>query len=74
MVIFNDDPNTPLNKKIAEILKARLDADDVVITEICRQIYDIGHADGQQYVWDLRAGNFHSIDEIGGEYEKNTSN
>ena len=57
-IIFSDDPNTPLNMKIKEAIGAGYKCDEEGVTETCREIYEMGHADGQQFVWDMRSGNF----------------
>ena len=55
-IIYSNDPNNPLNKKIAQIiaLEKSEPAYKENVTELCRQICDMGFEDGQRFVWELR--------------------
>jgi len=55
---FSDDPDTPLNQKIAEAW--RVSQEDYHVNDkrkhecICQQIYEMGFNDGQAYVYRMR--------------------
>jgi hypothetical protein len=55
-IIFSDEPND-LNNKINDIwTKAqKSNSSFEVIRDLCREIYEIGHRDGQSYVWKMRS-------------------
>ena len=74
--IFSDDPETPLNIKIAEIYdkmdRAISGENDLeflkeLVKEICREIYDLGFNEGEGYVWKMRSMIFIDDPEKPGE-------
>ena len=52
---FSDDPDVPLNKKIAAIWDWRRGFKDFdKLRDMCREIYSMGFSDGESYVWQMR--------------------
>ena len=64
-IIYDEDPNTPLNKKIATLWAFSVEMTGGCKEEfikMCREIYEMGIESGQEFVWAMRAGKFVETD------------
>ena len=67
-IIWDENPENVVNKKIAEIYTAAIfqhNCNDVEYEKNraefvarCRELFELGFNDGQSYVWNVRRGNF----------------
>ena len=60
-IIYDENFNTPLNKKIAALWSFSVEmcqGHEEEFKKLCREIYEMGFEDGQQFVWKMRAGQF----------------
>jgi len=69
MIQWDESKDNPVNIKIRKIWAAETFEE---CQTLCRELFELGHTDGQQYVWAVRAGDFtgHKITEHGKEMAK----
>jgi hypothetical protein len=57
-IIYDESKNNPLNRKIAEVFAANTFEE---CKKLCRECYEFGVKDGQEFVWKMRAGDYEEI-------------